>query len=381
MSDIGLQIINDLARSLITGRRWLRTVERGFRWWPGPLAQTCWAEPCFEDKGLSIARIHIRTDFLADVPLEAALLTQLGLLMRDAGMSGLLHDPSRPGRFQLAASVYVHEQTRPWLTQVISLVVACQAAEAHVMADELADILGGRADHSDHPSAGPRPTLDPLTEVLEQKVAPDGRRPSRFRGGDMQEALCWLRQTPFLSNGDTESFVSEFPFGHQTALLRVDATTSNPRVGNGLMMLLTLPVGETDPDDPRGARSALELNCRELTEDTHAHFLGSWCPTEEGLCFVTFFPNTFAAISPGSVATLVQGSMFRARWAADVFDQTFDPSRAEEGRAAMMEQLRDLSEEDIRQLVAEMPPGEDPERTLQVLLAMKRAMEQAGDED
>src|SRR5262249_26017447 len=107
---------------------------------------------------------------------------------------------------------------------------------------------------------------------------------------------------------------------------------------------------------------------------------GSWCPTEEGLCFVTFYPNAFAAISPGCVATLVQGSAFRARWAADAFDQMFDPRRAQQGRAARVEQLRELSEEDIRQLVARMSPDQDPERALQALLAMKRAMEQAGDE-
>jgi hypothetical protein len=380
MSDIGLRVINDLARSLVSDRRWLSTVERGFRWWPGPLAQTCWAEPGFEDQGLSIARIHLRTDFLADVPLQAAPLARLGVLMRHAGMSGLLHDPARPGRFQLAASVYVHEQTRPWLTRVASLVAACQVAEAHVMADEVADMLGGRADHSHHRGAGPRPALDPLTGALQRNVVPDGRRPSRFQGRDMQDALRWLQQTPFLSNGDGDSLVSEFPFGPRTSLLHVDATEPNPRVGNGLLTVLTLPVAQSDPRNPRGTQSALELNRRELAEDTHAHFLGSWCPTEEGLCFVTFYPNAFAAIGPGSVPTLVQGSVFRARWAAGVFGQPFDPHRAKAGMEAVMEHLRDLSEDDIRQLVARMPPGQDPERTLKALLAMKQVMEQAGEE-
>jgi hypothetical protein len=211
-------------------------------------------------------------------------------------------------------------------------------------------------------------------------VAPDGRCPSRFQGRDMQDALRWLGQTPFVSNGDGDNFVSEFPFGTGTSFLRADVTEPNPRVGNGLLMLLTLPAGATDPGDPQGTLNALELNRRELEEDTHAHFLGSWCPTEEGLCFISFYPNAFAAISPGSVATLVQGSLFRARWAANVFGQTFDPGRAEEGRAEMMEQLRELSEEDIRQLVSQMPPGQDPERTLQVLLAMKHAMEEANNE-
>jgi hypothetical protein len=380
MLDVGLRVINDLFRSLNIDRRWFHTVERGFRWWPGPLAQTCWAEPCFEDEGLSIARIHIRTDFLDAVPLRAVQYARLGLLMRHAGLSGLLSDPDRPGRFQLAASHYVHAQTRAWLTQVAALVAASQAAEAHIMADELSSMLGGRADHSRHPRSGARPSLDPATTILERRVVPEGRRPSRFLGDEMMGALKWLGQTPFLTNGDGDRLVTEFPFGLLTSLLRVDATESNPRVGNGLLMLLKLPTDGTDPADPQGAQHALELNRRELREDTHAHFLGSWCPTDEGLCFVSFYPNAFAAIAPGSVATLVRSSMFRARWAAGVFDQTFDPRRAEEGRAAMMEQLRDLSEEDIRQLITHLPTGQDPERTLQVLLAMRRAMEEADDE-
>jgi hypothetical protein len=379
--DVGLQVINDLARSLITDRRWLHTVERGFRWWPGPLAQTCWSEPCFEDQGLAIARVHVRTDFLTAIPLQPAQLAQLGLLMRHAGMSGLLHDPERPGRFQLAASVYVHEQTRPWLTQVLRLVAACQTAEAHIMADGLAGMLGGRPDHSGHPTAGQRPSLAPATEVLEREVKPDGDHPSRFRGHDMEEALEWLQRTPFHSNGDGDALVSEFPFGSDTSLLRVDATESNPRVGNGLLTLLTLPMGESAPGDARGAQDALELNRRELQEDTHAHFLGSWCSTEQGLCFVSFFPNAFAAISPGSIVTLVQSCVFRARWVASVFGQTFDPRRGDAGREETMERLWDLSEEEIGQLVARLPPGQDPQRALQALLAMKRAMEQAGDED
>src|SRR5262245_34397733 len=119
-------------------------------------------------------------------------LARLRLLMQHATLSGLLQDPDRPGRYQLAASLYVHEQTRPWLTQVAALVSACQAAEAHVMADDLARLLGGRPDRSAHPTSGPRPTLDPVPATLERHVAPDGRRPSRFRGADMLAAVNWL---------------------------------------------------------------------------------------------------------------------------------------------------------------------------------------------
>jgi hypothetical protein len=113
MAEASLQAINGLARSLDIDRRWLHTVERGFRWWPSPLAQTCWAEPCFKDQGLTIARLHVRTDFLTHVPIRPTQLTRLGAVMRLATLSGLLHDPDQPGRFQLASSVYVHKQTLP----------------------------------------------------------------------------------------------------------------------------------------------------------------------------------------------------------------------------------------------------------------------------
>src|SRR5262249_12162724 len=258
--------------------------------------QQMWAEPCFEDEGLSIARVHVRTDFIANVPATPQSLARLGLLMRHAGLSGLFYDPERPGRYQLAASIYVHEHTRPWLSRVVALVAVCQAAEAHATAEDLASMLRGRAAHSAHPVAGPRADLDPVTWSLERTVAPDGHGQSRYQGDEFLAALKMLEGSPFEFSGDGERLCCEFPFCRETSLLVADSQEVNPRIGGGLLIRLTLPAGATAPGDPAGTRAALELNRRELTGRSRAHFLGSWCPTEEGLCFVSFFPNILATL-------------------------------------------------------------------------------------
>jgi hypothetical protein len=381
MRDIGLQIINDLFRSLRIDRQWSQTIERGFRWWPGPLAQTCWVEPCFEDRGHHLARLHIRSDFVADIPAAPKVLAQLGVFMRYAGLSGLLYHPERPGCYQLAASLYIHEQTREWLTRVASLVAACQVAEAHIMAEELTSMLGGQPDHSAHPTSGMRKNLDSMTEVL-QSVAADGRHHSLYQGDGMLAALDMLAGSQFEANGDEGRLVVEFPFGAETSRLIADTTESNPRIGHGLLMHLTLPVGwGADVSDPRGTQSALGLNRRELTELTGAHFLGSWCPTEEGLTFISFFPNTMAGINPGCVSPLVQSATCRARWAAGVFHQPFDPHQAQTGREAMLDQIRHMTEQEIRQVAANLPPGQDAQAFLQFVLAMKRTLGQPENRD
>jgi hypothetical protein len=374
MCDIGLQVTKALFRTLAVDRQWSHPIERGFRWWAGPLAQQVWAEPCFEAEGQHIARIHIRTDFLANIPATPQALGQLGLLMRFAGFSGLLYHPDQPGRYQLASSLYVNEPSREWWTHVTSLVASCQVAEAHVMAEESARLLGGRPDYTNHPSAGPRQTLAPVTETL-RAVAAEGGRPSLYRGEDMLAALDMLAGSTYQATGGEDRLVVEFPFGTQTSLLVADGTEANPRVGNGLLMRLTLPLGAVATDDPTGTQAALGLNRRELTGPSHAHFLGSWCPTEQGLTFVSFFPNAMAAFRPGCVGALVQGAMDRACWAAEAFGQSFDPEQAQVGQAAMLERLRGTSEEDLRQIAAHLPSGQDPQEFLQVALDMKRSIE------
>jgi hypothetical protein len=140
-------------------------------------------------------------------------------------------------------------------------------------------------------------------------------------------------------------------------------------------MHLTLPLGEAAVGDPAATQAALGLNRRELTELTGAHFLGSWCPTEQGLTFVSFFPNTMAAINPGCVGPLVQSAICRARWAAGAFRQPFEPQQAQAGQAAVMEQLRHMTEVEIRQMAANLPEGQDRQAFLCVALALKRGME------
>ena len=161
---------------------------------------------------------------------------------------------------------------------------------------------------------------------------------SFYRGQGMLDALQMLQQPPcVLATGDENGLSAEFPFDDQTSLLRALTYDPNPRLGNGLLMLLTLPVGGNDAGSAAGAATALALNAQELQAMNRSHFLGSWCPGPVGATFVSFFPNSMEQCGPGCTPTLVQGAVIRARWVTmAVCRRQWDYERA---RAARLQQL------------------------------------------
>ena len=87
------------------------------------------------------------------------------------------------------------------------------------------------------------------------------------------------------------------------------AQEQNPRLGNGCLLLLTLPIEEKGVT---WARRALALNDLEIRSHTSTPFLGSWCADKLGLTFVSFLPNCLFA--PGVITNLVLASSLRALW-------------------------------------------------------------------
>jgi hypothetical protein len=148
-----------------------------------------------------------------------------------------------------------------------------------------------------------------MLNVIEGVVAPMGREPSRWSGSELESFVEALQNPPcVLATGDGTGLSAEYPYGSATSLLRVHADEKNPRMGNGCLILYTLPTRE----DETTAENALELNGREVTSFTRAPFLGSWCPAEQGLTFVSFFPNAFHR--DGLLTNMLTGAVLRARW-------------------------------------------------------------------
>jgi hypothetical protein len=250
--------------------------------------------------------------------------------MAMATLSGFVRGRQDPSRLRLESTVYVHEETAEWLSRLIALAAALQAAEAAILGEHLAPLIG-RPAVSEHPKSGPRTVTDDIVNSIEGVIGLDGRRPSAVAGDPMLVTVAELQRVGFDVNGDHTRLTAEFPCGPETSLLQMFTRVPNPRLGNGLLSLLTLPRIAVDgqPNDPRSVRLALEMNAREAAQMSRGrslfHFLGSWCLDPGGLLtFCQFAPNTLLGFSPGWVHDMSMRGFARSMWAAEQFGLSFD---------------------------------------------------------
>jgi hypothetical protein len=127
VSDVGKRVVEFIRQRLQVDPEWYHPRDRGFSWWPGALAQHVWAEPPYEDDGITLARIHVRADVLRRVP-DGDALGALAPVMEAADLSGLVWS-GEDGAIQFASSFYVYEQVEGGLGLVVALAAALQAAE------------------------------------------------------------------------------------------------------------------------------------------------------------------------------------------------------------------------------------------------------------
>jgi hypothetical protein len=347
MTDVGLDVVRFVYQMMQIEAEWAVWSDRGFTWWASSLAQHVWAEPCFEEEGFTVARVHVRTDLLNNFADTDARLLQLMELSYFATLGGLVRHPEEPSSIQLASSIYAHSDTADWLQQVLGWVAAIQNAEAHAVAVDLAKSTGARLAVSKHPSSGARLVPDDLLNLIRARVVPDGQHPSLYAGEDLLDTLAFFQNPPcVLATGSDNALRAEFPFGDFTSLLQMETRAENPWLGNGLLALLSVPGTECGKENVEAARLALELNEEEVSSLTRAHFLGSWCPGNQALTFASFLPNAMR-LAGGLPKVLVGTAMTsRAAWVAtEVFRVGFDYHQATSSMSARVESLARRAEE------------------------------------
>jgi hypothetical protein len=245
------------------------------------------------------------------------------------------------GTVRLAASMYAHEETAGWVSGTLKMATALQAADAQIKAAGLADATGASVAATPHPVNGPRLERDEMLDVLEHGIAPAGAERSAWEGEELEWTTGMVQGFGVVVavNGDENGLSVELPFQSRTSLITVTTRSPNPQLGNGVLLVLHLPmtIGERD-----GIRFAAALTRRELEMVTRSHLLGSWCWRDDGLHFVSFLPN-LAHLGRGDLLNLVMSTGMRAKWVAETFyGDDWEANRNEGGRPLATPAILDL---------------------------------------
>lgn len=339
--DHGQRVVQEVYDRLQIDGKWSVRGERGFTWWAGDLRQSVWAETPFQDLEMEIVRVHARTDLIKGYRGDERQKQGLGALMPFCTLSGYVPDRRDPSRIQLASSVYVNESTVDWMGEFFTWATMIQNIEAHILVRSLPELVGADADASGHPESGARADMDEMSELLTHVVAPEGREPSRYAGPEMAELVENIQHPPtVMATGDADGLTSELPFVGRTSMVRLFTDAQNPRMGNGLLATCSLPVEIGDP-----VGRALQMNSREVSEPTRAHFLGSWCLAPTGsFSFVSFYPN--AMFKQNMLLNVYMTSLLRCRWAAErVYGDDWENGGFDRALGGKMERLRRLTGE------------------------------------
>jgi hypothetical protein len=352
--DLGLAVINKIYDQMAIDAKWSVWEPRGFTWWGWHSPQRIWAEPGVDDRGFRLYRLYAAAELFDGFENTDEQVVVLNHLTKYMTLSGIVAPKRRPGRIELVASVYVHEEIVDWARLLFGTAVVMQAAEAAFIAGELpsTESAGLRPVISAHPQSGPRTEMDDMLNIF-NRVNAEGQSPSRYAGVEMEQLVAALQQPPCVeANGEKTGLTAEFPYPGYTSLLRLITTEKDPRAGNGLFVLLTIPEGK---NDVATARQALETNRIELNSVTWTHFLGCWCASERGLTYAAFYPNFIHRA--GCLQNIAMATVTRARWLTEEvmgfsWDEHFE--EAFEQKKAIMSHVLKLSEQNPAVLSEEL---------------------------
>jgi len=284
---------------------WAVQERTSFTWWAHQLAQRVWVAPPREFQGVQLTTLHIETDLLADVPMDATTWTRLASVNQYATLSAYVADTAQR-TIRLHSSVSLTADNF-LLAQSIALhAMALQMADAYAEASELAAAFGGTVAATPHPDRGLRAQPDEMIGILEvYQQRGDGDSP--FDADEIAQ-LVHLDPRPWTMAANQEHRLdADLEFATDVhARLELDASERHPSLGSGLQMRLLLPV---EPEDA----IAQKLNASECLEPD-AHQLGAWCvDRDHGLMFTGFVPA--AAYGPGLARALIYHLSAKNDWA------------------------------------------------------------------
>lgn len=334
MTDVGLRVLESLYEQLMIDEQWSIRRERGFTWWSYRLAQHVDVGEPVESQGLVVCVVRIWTDVVREVDPSSNPAMILGAFNAQTTLNAMVWNGDRATISECCTAV-IHDEIFGWMSKVLATAAILQNASATNRARGFAEMTRGVPAASNHPSSGQRPNMDDILGVP-QVVVEEGRQPSRFTGAKMDGVDRFLVDTNFLGSADATGLTCEVPFYSnvpaamlsskrggtlQTSLVQVFTDVPHPEAGNGLLMIMRLPLS---PDPEAVGFIANQLNLVEAQGQSMAHMLGSWCPdpadpSGKTLAFCCFVPNMLARWV--SVENLVLDASIHSRFAATYLNQ------------------------------------------------------------
>ena len=299
------EVLRFLTARMQIEAEWAVQERTSFTWWAHTLAQRVWVMEPREFQGVHLTTLHIETDLLSGVPMDATTWARLASINQFATLSAYVANQDA-GTIRLHASVSLTSDNWLLARSIALHAMALQMADAFVEASELAQAFGGTVAATPHPERGLRERPDEMVGILEI-YQQRGEGVSPFDEDEIAE-LVHLEPRPWtMAANEPRRLLADMEFAENLpARLELDAAEQHPSLGSGLQMRLLLPV---EPDEA----IAQKLNANECIEPD-AHQLGAWCvDPERGLMFTSFIPA--AAHSPGLSRALVYHLSAKNEWA------------------------------------------------------------------
>lgn len=317
--DIGLEVVRAMRRAFGVEDQWSKDLERGFTWWPGPLAQHVWSDPPTEVRGRMCWRLHVRSDFIRNFDPVPRQLGILNLYHTHATLSALIPAFANTSRLSFATAIPISDTNLQPTVDLFARIVAIQAAEALLCAQEAPNLVDAEPDFSAHPLSGSRENYHDVLECIAKLVEPQGREASLFAGDEIKEVADELAELGARFRSDSTCLVAEIPFRDRTCLFRITCDERNPRLGNGALVLLDLPIGQDGPPE-----TPLRFNAWEDEMTPFLMSLGSWSfsPEHGNLCHVLFLPND--CFAPGLLSKVFDDAIERSQWADVAYKHAFE---------------------------------------------------------
>lgn len=302
------EVLRFLTARMQIEAEWAVQEKTSFTWWAHQLRQRVWVAEPREFQGVELRTLHIETDLLADVPIDASTWTRLSNINQFATLSSYVADTAQQ-TIRLHASVSLTEENYLLARSIALHAMALQMADSYAEAAQLAEAFGAKVAATPHPIQGLRAKPDEMVGILEiYQQRGEGESPF---GSDEIAELVHLEPRPWtMAANELHRLDADLEFAtDMPARLELDASERHASLGSGLQMRLLLPV---EPDEA----IAQKLNANECLEPD-AHQLGAWCvDSVRGLMFTGFVPA--AAYTPGLARALTYHLAAQNEWARSV---------------------------------------------------------------